>query len=169
MKRDDYHILQDRAAGFVSRMFAYIADLAVIAGIVGVGGGVAALVDSAIESMGFTPNIAMTVIYVWMIPVIVGAYFIMLWSLTGRTIGKWFMGLKVIGSDGTPPSLWRSIVRYFGYVVSAVVFWLGYVWVLVDDERQGWHDHLAGTHVVYDYARRRSGEIYDQYRTRTES
>jgi uncharacterized RDD family membrane protein YckC len=29
------------------------------------------------------------------------------------------------------------------------IFFLGYLWILVDDRRQGWHDKLARTLVVY--------------------
>ncbi len=169
MSKDDFHVLQDRAAGFVTRMFAFIIDLGVIAAIVAIGGGVSTLIDAAIQGMGLQPTIDMTVIYVWMIPFIFAAYYTMFWSLTGRTIGKWFMGLRIIGRDGLPPSIGRSIIRFLGYGVSAVALWLGFVWVIIDDERQAWHDHFARTHVVYDYARRPSGEIYDNYRKRAES
>lgn len=168
MSKADFHVLQDRAAGFVTRMFAFIIDLAVIAAIVAIGGGVSTLIDAAIQGMGLQPTIDMTVIYVWMIPFIFGAYYTMFWSLTGRTVGKWFMGLRVIGRDGLPPSIGRSIIRFLGYGVSALAFWIGYVWVIIDDERRAWHDHFARTHVVYDYARHPSGEIYDTYRRRAE-
>lgn len=169
MKNDEYHILQDRAAGFVSRMFAFIIDLAVVAAIVAIGGAVSTLIDSAVARMGLNPSVDMTVLYVWMIPFIFGAYYTMFWSLTGRTVGKWFMGLRVVGADGYPPTIGRSVVRFVGYGISAVAFWVGYAWVLIDDERQAWHDHMAATHVVYDYARRQSGEIYDSFRERAEA
>jgi uncharacterized RDD family membrane protein YckC len=168
MSKDEFHILQDRAAGFVSRLFAFVVDLGVVAVIVAIGGGVASLIDAAIERMGLDPPVDMTVIFVWMIPVLVGAYYTMFWSLTGRTVGKWLMGLKVIGTDGRPPSVSHSILRFLGYGLSAITFWLGYAWVLIDDERQAWHDHMARTWVVYDYARRKTGEIYDDYRSRVE-
>jgi uncharacterized RDD family membrane protein YckC len=168
MSKGDFHILQDRSAGFVSRMLAYVIDVVLIAAIVAVGGAIAALMDRALDAMGAKLQVEMTVIYVWSIPLIIGAYYIMFWSLTGRTVGKWFMGLKIIGPDGRPPSVGRSVLRFVGYGLSAIAFWLGYVWVVIDDERQAWHDHIAKTWVVYDYSRRKSGEIYDDYRERVE-
>ena len=134
-----------------------------------VGGLIASLMDSAIERMGLSPPVDMTVIYVFLTPFIIGLYYTMFWSLTGRTVGKWFMGLKVIGVDGRPPTIGRSIIRFLGYGLSALAFWVGYGWVIIDDERQAWHDHLARTWVVYDYRRHKSGEIYDEYRSRAQS
>jgi uncharacterized RDD family membrane protein YckC len=169
MNKDEYHVLQDRTAGFVTRMFAYIVDLVLLAGVVAIGGWVSLLIDSALESMGLDPRIDMGVIYLWSIPFIIGAYYVMFWSLTGRTVGKWFMGLKIVDKHGKTPSIGRSIIRFLGYGLSALAFWVGYAWVIIDDERRGWHDHMAKTWVVYDYARRASGEIYENYRDRIEA
>ncbi len=168
-KTGDYHVLQGRSAGFVTRLLAYLADLAVVAGVLAIGGWLAVLVDTVMERMGLDPNIDVATIYVFMIPWIIGLYFVMLWALTGRTIGKWFMGLKIIDADGNPPTIGRSIVRFLGYGLSALAFWVGYAWVIIDDERQAWHDHMAKTWVVYDYERRKGGEIYESYLERSES
>lgn len=35
--------------------------------------------------------------------------------------------------------------------IAAMPLFLGYLWVLVDDERQTWHDRLAKTIVVYEW------------------
>ncbi len=35
--------------------------------------------------------------------------------------------------------------------ITALPLFLGYLWVLVDDERQTWHDRLAKTIVVYEW------------------
>jgi len=169
MSKDDHHVLQDRTAGFVTRLFAYIVDLILLFGIVAIGGWVSVLVDTALERMGVTTNISMAVIYVWSIPFIIGAYYVMFWALTGRTVGKWFMGLKIVDKNGRPPSIGRSLLRLIGYGLSAIVFWVGYAWIIIDDQRRGWHDHIAKTWVVYDYSRRAGGEIYDDYRERVDA
>ena len=168
-RRTEEHILQGRTAGFVTRLFAYVVDVVVLAGIVAVGGWIAILIDTVFEQMGLDLNADITTIYVFLIPFIFGLYFIVFWSLTGRTIGKWFMGLKVVRLDGKPPTVGRSVIRFIGYGLSAIVFWLGYLWVLIDSDRQAWHDHLAKTWVVYDYERRKQGEVYDSFIERTES
>ena len=87
--------------------------------------------------------------------VFVAAYFVMCWTLSGRTPGKALMGLKVIGADGQRPHAGRAILRFFGYIVSTIPIYLGFLWVLVGNHRLGWHDHLATTRVVYVPPRRR--------------
>jgi uncharacterized RDD family membrane protein YckC len=168
-KRSEEHILQGRTAGFVTRLLAYVTDVVVLAGIVALGGWIAVLIDTVFEQMGLDLNIDIATIYVFLIPWIFGLYFVVFWSLTGRTIGKWFMGLKVISADGNPPTIGRSVIRFIGYGVSAIVFWLGYLWVLIDSDRQAWHDHMAKTWVVYDYERRKQGEVYNSFIERTDS
>ncbi|MEN8041346.1 MAG: RDD family protein [Actinomycetota bacterium] len=167
-KSDDFHILQGRTAGFVTRLFAYLADLAVLAGVLAVGGWLAVLVDDMVHRMSLEPRMSVSTVYVLMIPSIIALYFVMFWALTGRTIGKWFMGLKVIGEDGRPPTIGRSLLRLLGYALSTVGFWMGFAWVIVDEERQGWHDHIAKTWVVYDYERHKGGEVYFDYLERGE-
>lgn len=165
-KQDEYHVLQGRVAGFVTRLISYLLDLVVIAGLLALTGWLSVVADSVIAKLGLDPSVDLSAIYAAMIPFIIGTYFVVLWALTGRTIGKWLMGLKVVGADGYPPTIGRSLVRLIGYGLSALALWVGYVWVIIDDERQAWHDHLAKTWVVYDYERRKRGEIYDNFRHR---
>jgi uncharacterized RDD family membrane protein YckC len=95
-------------------------------------------------------------------PVLVGlfgsiiyiAYNLFFWSTTGRTPGKAFMGLRVVTVNGKRLSLLRAILRLIGYLLSALPLYLGFLWTLIDDRRQGWHDKLAGTCVVYTWAAR---------------
>lgn len=133
------------------------------------GGWLAVLVDTMFDSMGIDPRVDVATIYVFLIPLIIAMYFVTFWALTGRTIGKWFMGLKIIGPNGNPPTIGRSLVRLIGYAVSALALWMGYAWVIIDDERQGWHDHMAKTWVVYDYERRKGGDVYQSFIDRAES
>lgn len=165
-RTNEYHLLQGRAAGFITRLFAFVVDLVVVAGLLGLGSWIAILADDVIAKIGLNPRVDLATIYVFMIPFLIGIYFVMFWALTGRTVGKWLMGLKVVGRDGEPPTIGRSLLRLIGYGLSAAVLWVGYLWVIIDDERQGWHDHMARTWVVYDYERRKGGEVYEHYRRR---
>jgi uncharacterized RDD family membrane protein YckC len=76
-------------------------------------------------------------------------YYIGFWTTDGQTMGKTIVGLKVIRTDGTQLSVGRALLRYIGYVVSASLFSIGFLWAAFDPKRQGWHDKLAGTLVVY--------------------
>jgi uncharacterized RDD family membrane protein YckC len=59
------------------------------------------------------------------------------------------MGLKVVAPDGSHISVWRALIRVLMFFISAILFFLGFLWVLGDDRRQGWHDKVAGTFVIY--------------------
>lgn len=79
------------------------------------------------------------------------AYMITGWLLVDRTVGQALLGLRVRRSDGHPLTFGPAIRRVIGYYVSILPLFLGFLWVLVDDRRQGWHDKLADTVVVYDW------------------
>ncbi len=81
-------------------------------------------------------------------------YTLFFWATTGRTFGKAFMGLRVVTTNGRRLTLPRAMVRLLGYLVSALPLFVGFLWSLIDDRRQGFHDKLAGTCVVYTWAAR---------------
>lgn len=77
------------------------------------------------------------------------AYFVGFWTWRGQTPGMMLLGLRVAReSDGTPPGLARSILRYVGYLLSGFVLFIGFIWIAFDSRKQGWHDKIAGTVVV---------------------
>ena len=88
-------------------------------------------------------------VFLWLSPLTVLAYFSIFVNLTGRTPGKWLMGLQVVSSDGAAMGPGRSVLRFLGYIVSLLPLGAGFLWVLGDDERRGWHDHIARTQVIY--------------------
>jgi len=85
------------------------------------------------------------------------AYSVVSWSWFGRTPGKAFLGLAVTTADGGRPGVLRSLLRFLGYLLSTIPLGAGFLWILVDDHRRGWHDHLAGTRVVYRNGTRATG------------
>ena len=75
-------------------------------------------------------------------------YYVGYWSTSGQTLGKTMLGLKVVDRTGSPLSTGQAILRYLGYLISAALFSLGFIWIAFDQKRQGWHDKIAGTYVV---------------------
>lgn len=92
------------------------------------------------------------------------AYFILLWSMGGQTVGQYVSGVRVVRLDGRKMNFMRSLVRYLGYFVSALALGLGYLWVLWDDRRQGFHDKMARTAVVYAWEARQNEFLLDRIR-----
>jgi uncharacterized RDD family membrane protein YckC len=83
--------------------------------------------------------------------VVIVAYPIVFWSLAGQTPGKAVMGLRIVRLDGKRMTVWRAVVRYVGSWLAALPLGLGFIWILLDKRRQGWHDKIAGTCVVYTW------------------
>lgn len=75
-------------------------------------------------------------------------YFAGMWTWKGTTVGGVVLGLKVVRQDGYPVTLLVSIVRSLAAAFSIVMFFLGFLWIIFDRERQGWHDKIAGTVVI---------------------
>ena len=58
------------------------------------------------------------------------------------------LGLKVVRLDGQPVTFVVALVRALACLLSMFVFFLGFLWIAWDREKQGWHDKIAGTVVV---------------------
>lgn len=79
---------------------------------------------------------------------------IFFWLVVRGTPGKLLCGLRVIDSkSGDTLALWQAIIRYLGYFVSILTLFLGYVWVGIDKRKQGFHDKIAGSLVVWNKKR----------------
>jgi uncharacterized RDD family membrane protein YckC len=75
-------------------------------------------------------------------------YFTYFHGTTGQTPGKKILGLKVIQKTGDEMTLGLAFLRWVGYIISGLVFNLGFLWVAFDRKKQGWHDKIAATYVI---------------------
>jgi uncharacterized RDD family membrane protein YckC len=122
-----------RRASFGRRFIAYLIDVILI-GVIG-----AILVAIFDTAVGYTLDILIGI-----------AYFAYLeGGPKGQTLGKMALGIRVIDfSTGGPIGYGRGAVRYLARILSAIVIFLGYLWMLWDKEKQTWHDKIAKTVVV---------------------
>ena len=82
-------------------------------------------------------------------------YYVAPTGLRGQTLGKMALGIMVVNAQGEPPGITKAIVReILGKFVSEMAIFMGYLWIGRDDKKQGWHDHIASTHVVRAPGRR---------------
>lgn len=79
---------------------------------------------------------------------LLAAYGAVMWKLRGTTIGGIVCHLQIVRLDGREIDWATAIVRALSCFVSLVVAGLGFFWIAFDDERQAWHDKIAGTVVV---------------------
>lgn len=75
-------------------------------------------------------------------------YYAGFWAWHGQTPGKMLLGLRIVRTNGQPLSFGRALLRFVGYLISGIALGLGYLWIVVDGRKQGWHDKIAGTFVV---------------------
>jgi len=74
------------------------------------------------------------------------AFFVMQY---GASIGKIFMKIRVIEIKTLQnPSVISALNRGIFRVVSEMLFYLGFLWGMMDPSRQAWHDKTARTLVV---------------------
>jgi len=113
---------------------------------------VALIIDSIILGIITTVIPAMTEaaadLYLLIYPLIGASYFVGFWTWRGQTPGKMAVGICVVRSDGSPIGLGIALLRYVGYHVSAILFFIGYLMIVWDGKKQGLHDKIAGTCVT---------------------
>lgn len=74
---------------------------------------------------------------------------IFFWMKYQATPGKLLFDCDVVDAcTGSPLTLAQTILRYLGYFISALPLGLGFLWIIWDKRKQGWHDKIAGTVVV---------------------
>jgi len=76
-------------------------------------------------------------------------YFTIPVALFGGTPGKLLLGLRIADNKGNKISIFRAIARYFCYIVSIVPAFMGFIWIIIDKDNQGWHDKICRTQVIY--------------------
>jgi uncharacterized RDD family membrane protein YckC len=83
----------------------------------------------------------------WVLPVMLVIAF---WVLKQGTPGKILLKMKIVDAKtGGCPTMTQWIIRYVGYIPAMLVVLLGILWIIWDPKKQGWHDKLAGTVVVF--------------------
>lgn len=158
--------LQGHYAGFITRLFAFIIDviiilvmLAVVAYALSLLSRFFWLLPDLITNLFGTSRDVLIDRYKSALPAITSAvnvvliigYFVFFWMSSGQTLGKAVMGVRVVSVTGRPLTLAQAFLRFLLYPVSAMFFFLGFIWILVDNQRQGWHDTLARTFVIYTW------------------
>lgn len=148
-----------KRAGFGIRAVAMTVDILFVIMLDGAllfGGGVligktTGLINLVLTSRGFeflhviAPLLKAALVTTLCVPPV---YFIVMIAVFGQTIGKMITGIRVVKSDGGRVSFGRAFLRFVGYVPSGVLMLVGFLWIIWDPERQGWHDMLADTVVI---------------------
>ncbi len=132
-------------AGFWIRFAASLIDTVILIFVLGVPLTIIYGVDYTdpnVAGPGAMANLLQTIV-----PVALTVWF---WVKYLGTPGKMLLKLQVVDANtGQALSTPQAIGRYLGYYISLIPFLLGFIWVAFDAKKQGFHDKLAGTVVIY--------------------
>ncbi len=101
-------------------------------------------IDSRIEFLRLRNQIRDLSFLVWLIYSI-----IMEASPVRGTFGKWLFGIQVVDQDGRQLTIARSVGRNLAKLLSYLPLSLGFLWVVFNKRKQGWHDLIARTYVYH--------------------
>ncbi|TLY79162.1 MAG: RDD family protein [Gammaproteobacteria bacterium] len=79
---------------------------------------------------------------------LLASYGAVMWKLKGTTVGGVVFNLQVVRLDGRELDWATAIVRALSCFLSLFLLGLGFIWIAFDEQRQAWHDKIAGTVVV---------------------
>ena len=136
-------------AGLVTRAVAFLIDLFAANAIAVLTGGAVDLLARLLggdESLNARQALAGGT--VWFL--LLGLYFVLFWTLTGQTPGDRLMSIRVFSSRGGRIRVRQAVLRFIGLLLAAVPLGAGFLPILVDDRRRGFHDWLARTVVRWD-------------------
>ncbi len=167
-------------AGFVSRFFAILIDIIIIIGLLLILNWVTQLIiqffqlsnlfdaiEAYIQSIPWLSNAIGILTFLSSVTFVFFAYTVLLWVFTGGlTVGKTVMGVRIVRIDGSRLTFWRAWARYIMFWVAMIPLGLGLLWVLINDQRRGWHDLTVGTCVIYDWEAREDAHLLRGIRKR---
>ena len=107
------------------------------------------LIPQVAANVGFDPFLGALLIR-GLVPLVAAySYYVLLTGLTGQTVGKIAVGIRVVDKSGKKPGLARAALReVLGKPLSGICLLLGFVWVAWDHQKRAWHDLIAGTRVI---------------------
>ncbi len=76
-------------------------------------------------------------------------FFGLFWTRTGQTIGMMAWRIRIQSTEGASISWMQALVRFMCAMFSAAALGLGYLWMLVNDEKLTLQDKISNTEVVY--------------------
>jgi uncharacterized RDD family membrane protein YckC len=147
-------------SGLATRVLACAIDVLIVQAVAWTVGAVAAVAASMLDLSEDLETLMIAagavVAALW-----TAGYFVFFWSTTGQTPGDRVMEIRVQDADGRPLHFARAVVRLLGALLSALLLFLGYLMILVDDRRRALHDRMVGSVVVYvpSARRRRRGPV----------
>ncbi len=75
-------------------------------------------------------------------------YFTFFHGRWGATVGKMACGLRVVTAEGEPITYMRAFGRFWAFMLSGIILYIGYIMAGFDDEKRALHDRICSTRVI---------------------
>lgn len=75
-------------------------------------------------------------------------YFTFFHGRWGATLGKMACGLRVVTAEGEPITYMRAFGRFWAFMLSGIILYIGYIMAAFDDEKRSLHDRICSTRVI---------------------
>jgi uncharacterized RDD family membrane protein YckC len=86
-------------------------------------------------------------VYLAALGVVYFQYFALFTVFGATTPGMMFRGLQVMSFSGEPPTPRQLLLRSAGYMLSAGIGLIGFLWAVWDEDQLTWHDRLSKTYL----------------------
>lgn len=141
-----------RWGGFWRRVVAFVVDLLVLSILASIMYGlclIAYKVGLANHGRSVTWDNAIPLISMmtWATFALMTVYFVIFHGMDGKTIGKRMLRLRVTAADQSTITYKRAFARWLA-LVGFAPFLIGFLWILFNREKRGWHDLIARTWVI---------------------
>ncbi len=136
-------------ATFWMRAVATLVDAAIVFGLQMILGGLLALAGT-VTVVGSDGGGGETAFIVHFFSYLISfTYYIFFTGYCGQTPGKMVLRIKVVRQDGSPISYGRAAFREVpAKFLSGIIFGIGYLMVIFDEQKRALHDRLSDTYVI---------------------
>jgi len=111
----------------------------------------------AVLSRGVDHLIARPLLQLYLM-IVAGAYFVFQWGRGGQTLPMKTWHLRLVRRDGGRMGRRQAVQRYCLALAGTLALGAGFVWALIDRDRQFLHDRFTGTVIVKDEDGRRKAK-----------
>ena len=135
-------------SGFIFRLLVYLTDLLLMNFVLILGFVLIVVPSNTLEELVKNVLIFGCAIYFPTV-FLYFLYSILTTHYLGGTIGKLAVGLKVVNEKGQKISLKRAFFRQtIGYMLSGGILFAGFLSMIKNPKKQGWHDEIVGSFVI---------------------
>ncbi len=143
MIKTDTVPLTQKPPGFFRRMGAILYDALLLLGVFFLA---TILLLPFNKSSAFEPNHPLFSLYL----VIVAFFFFgWFWTHGGQTLGMRAWKIKVCNRNGGDLTWLQAVIRFLASIASWGLAGLGFLSILFNKKRQGWHDLLSKTEIIW--------------------